>query len=142
MVWMISANGTMYDHASSFATNNFIDWRQQAKYSIGDIIYIYCTAPIKKVMYKCEVIKCNMKFKNRIPSKLATFFATKAQAQNSSKQKEENNLRGTKVIHKTYGKGIITKHNKVKKQICIEFDCGEKTFIVEALERGLLKTAE
>ncbi|MEE1291245.1 MAG: HNH endonuclease [Spirochaetota bacterium] len=62
MVWMISANGKMYDHASSFSTYGFIDWRQKAKYEIGDIVFIYCTNPLKKVMYKCEVIKCNMQF--------------------------------------------------------------------------------
>ena len=59
---MISANGKMYDHASSFSTNGFIDWRQRANYAIGDIVFIYCTRPIKKIMYKCEVVKCNMPF--------------------------------------------------------------------------------
>ena len=62
MIWMISANGKMYDHASSFATNGFIDWRQRAKYNVGDIVYIYCTRPFKKIMYKCEVVKHSMPF--------------------------------------------------------------------------------
>ena len=62
MIWMISANGKMYDHASSFATNGFIDWRQRAKYEIGDIVYIYCTRPLKRIMYKCEVVKHSMPF--------------------------------------------------------------------------------
>lgn len=62
MIWMISANGKMYDHATSFATNGFIDWRQRAKFNIGDIVYIYCTRPLMKVMYKCEVIKHSLRF--------------------------------------------------------------------------------
>ena len=62
MIWMISANGKMYDHASSFATNGFIDWRQRAKYSIGDIVYIYCTRPFMRVMYKCEVVRHSVPF--------------------------------------------------------------------------------
>ena len=62
MIWMISANGKMYDHASSFATNGFIDWRQRAKYSVGDLVYIYCTRPFKRVMYKCEVVNHSMSF--------------------------------------------------------------------------------
>ena len=66
MIWMISANGKMYDHASSFATNGFIDWRQRAKYSIGDIVYIYCTRPFMRVMYKCEVAKHSMQFSDCI----------------------------------------------------------------------------
>lgn len=70
MVWMIAANGKMYDHASSFSTNGFVDWRQRAKYNIGDTVYIYCTKPIKKVMYKCEVIKCDMPFSDCIDDRL------------------------------------------------------------------------
>ena len=62
MIWMISANGKMYDHASSFATNGFIDWRQCVKYTVGDIVYIYCTRPFMRVMYKCEVVKHSMPF--------------------------------------------------------------------------------
>ncbi len=62
MIWMISANGKMYDHARSFATNGFIDWRQKAKYNIGDTVYIYCTQPFKRVMYKCKVVKHSFPF--------------------------------------------------------------------------------
>lgn len=62
MNWMISANGKMYDHASSFATFGFIDWRQRANYSVGDVVFIYCTKPIKRVMYKCEIVECYKSF--------------------------------------------------------------------------------
>ena len=55
MHWMISANGKMYDHAAAFQHWGFIDWRQRAKYSVGDIVYIYCTKPFMKVMYKTVV---------------------------------------------------------------------------------------
>lgn len=64
MVWMISANGKMYDHASAFATFGFIDWRQRANYQIGDTVFIYCTRPIKKIMYKCEVEQCDKTFRD------------------------------------------------------------------------------
>lgn len=60
--WMISANGKMYDHASSFAKNGYIDWKQGLNYNIGDIVYIYCTKPIKKVMFKTIVEKESMPF--------------------------------------------------------------------------------
>lgn len=69
MIWMISANGKMYDHARSFAKNGFIDWRQRAKYSVGDVVYIYCTKPIKRVMFKCEVIKHSMTFSECLDDK-------------------------------------------------------------------------
>lgn len=56
MNWLISANGRMYDYASSFAHHGSIDWRQgNAKYSLGDIVYIYSTKPIQRIRYKCRV---------------------------------------------------------------------------------------
>ncbi|MDO4815024.1 MAG: HNH endonuclease [Bacillota bacterium] len=55
MNWMISANGKMYDHATAFQRWGFIDWRQRANYSVGDCVYIYCTRPYMKVMYKTVV---------------------------------------------------------------------------------------
>lgn len=56
MNWLISANSNIYDHASSFAHYGSVDWRQgNVKYSIGDIVYIYCTNPIKRIRYKCRV---------------------------------------------------------------------------------------
>ncbi len=56
MNWLISANGKMYDHASSFAHHGSIDWRQgNAKYILGDIVYIYCTNPVQRIRYKCKV---------------------------------------------------------------------------------------
>lgn len=61
MNWLISANGKTYDHASAFGKWGFIDWRQgKKKYSVGDNIYIYCTHPLKRIMYKTIVDKVNL----------------------------------------------------------------------------------
>lgn len=61
--WIISANGQIYDHASSFEKNGYIDWRQNNyKYEKGDIVYIYSTRPIKKVMFKAIVEKVALPF--------------------------------------------------------------------------------
>lgn len=63
MYWLMSANAKIYDHASSFEHYNFIDWRQgKVHFSVGDIVYIYCTTPLRKIRYKCEVKKLNMDF--------------------------------------------------------------------------------
>lgn len=51
--WLISANGKKYDHISSFNKNGYIDWKQNKfNYEINDIVYIYSTRPIKRVMFK------------------------------------------------------------------------------------------
>lgn len=60
MNWIISANSKMYDHAAAFQKWGFIDWRQRVKYTVGDIVYIYCTRPIQQIMYKTVVIKESM----------------------------------------------------------------------------------
>ena len=61
--WLISANGNIYDHVSSFAKNGYIDWKQNKfNYEINDIVYIYSTRPIKRVMFKAVVEKVKMPF--------------------------------------------------------------------------------
>jgi len=62
MNWMIAANGKMYDHASAFQKWGYIDWKQSANFEINDIVYIYCTKPYKRVMYKTKVIEINKFF--------------------------------------------------------------------------------
>ena len=65
MNWLISANSKIYDFSSSFEHFGFIDWKQgKSKYTIGDIVYIYCTRPIKKIRYKCLIEKIDLDFKN------------------------------------------------------------------------------
>ena len=63
MNWIISANSKVYDHASSFEHFGNVDWRQgNTKYQVGDIVFIYCTRPLKKIRYKCIVKKIDMSF--------------------------------------------------------------------------------
>lgn len=62
MNWIMSANGSIYDHAKSFNKYNYIDWKQSVKYKVNDIVYIYCTKPYQRIMYKTKVEKINLKF--------------------------------------------------------------------------------
>lgn len=62
MIWLISANASVYDHYSSFMKNGYIDWHQTVKYKIGDIVYIYCTKPVQMIRYKAVVTAINMPF--------------------------------------------------------------------------------
>jgi len=60
---MMSANSEMYDHARSFSDYGFIDWRQgKNKFQTGDVVFIYCTNPVKRVRYKCEVKETDIPF--------------------------------------------------------------------------------
>jgi Predicted restriction endonuclease len=60
MIWIIPANERYYDHVGSFKKNGAVDWAQQANYQVGDIVYMYVTAPTSKVSYKLLVKKINI----------------------------------------------------------------------------------
>ncbi|MDE7228224.1 MAG: HNH endonuclease [Treponemataceae bacterium] len=64
MNWLMPADPKIYDLAASFKENGYIDWHQyqKANFSIGDIVYIYCTKPIKAIRFKTRVIKTGLKF--------------------------------------------------------------------------------
>lgn len=60
--WIIPANENNYDCEASFAKNDYIDWRQNGNFNIGDIVYIYSTKPFQKIRYKTVVKKVSMDF--------------------------------------------------------------------------------
>ena len=53
--WIVSANGRIYDHQKAFVEQGYIYWRKVRNFAKGDVIYIYCTKPIGKIMYCTEV---------------------------------------------------------------------------------------
>ena len=61
MHWIIPSNPNIYKVADSFEKNGFIDWRQKNyKYEVGDIIYLYCSQTVRKIMFKSIVEKVNI----------------------------------------------------------------------------------
>jgi HNH endonuclease len=67
--WIISANTNLYDHFASFSTNGFINWRQVNSFQVGDIVFIYCTKPYKKIVFKTVVEKINQTVNNIVDDK-------------------------------------------------------------------------
>lgn len=55
--WIIPANSKRYNFFRAFNNNSFIDWTKKAKYEEGDIVYLYCTKPQQKIMYKTVIDK-------------------------------------------------------------------------------------
>ncbi len=62
MNWILSANSKKYNHHKAFEDYGYIDWTQKYNIQINDIIYIYCTRPIKRIEFKCVVEKTNLSF--------------------------------------------------------------------------------
>lgn len=64
--WIIPAKEKMFDFASAFESMGQIDWTQRANFNVGDTVYIYCTAPYKRIMYKTVVRKTNIPYNKMI----------------------------------------------------------------------------
>lgn len=60
MEWVISANHNKYDHVSAFKELPYIDWKQNANYSVGDKVFIYSTRPVSAIEFLVEVIETNI----------------------------------------------------------------------------------
>ncbi|NFQ68148.1 HNH endonuclease [Clostridium sporogenes] len=69
MNWIISSNSKIFQLTEAFKKREYIDWRQKVKFNIGDIVYIYCTKPLKKVMFKTIVDKVNIDFEDMTDDK-------------------------------------------------------------------------
>lgn len=68
--WIIPCNPAVYDTEASFEKNGFIDWRQNKnKYQPGDIVCIYCSQTIRKVMFKTIVEKVDIPSSEVTPDK-------------------------------------------------------------------------
>ena len=59
-------NINFYDAIRAYNELEEIDWTIRAKMSIGDEVYFYCSAPIKKILFKGIVTDVNVKFQDMI----------------------------------------------------------------------------
>lgn len=63
--WLVSANPKYYDIESAVnesEEHTFI-WKQSNNIAVGDIVYLYVTAPVSAIRYKCRAIEVNIPYK-------------------------------------------------------------------------------
>lgn len=60
--WIIPANPKYFDIMHAFDNTDVIDWKQSANIRVGDTVFMYVTAPVKSVIYRCEVVKNNIPY--------------------------------------------------------------------------------
>ncbi len=59
--WIVIANAKYYDLDRFVEERQIIDWQQRSiRYSVGDIVYFYCTAPDKRIKYGGRVIQTGL----------------------------------------------------------------------------------
>lgn len=60
--WIVPANPKYFDLEAAFHKENEIIWKQSSNINKGDITYMYVTAPISAILYKCKVTEVNIPY--------------------------------------------------------------------------------
>lgn len=58
--WIVPCNPQKYDLETELKNNDIVYWRQNAKYTIGDIVFIYLSAGRSVIRYKTTVTEINI----------------------------------------------------------------------------------
>lgn len=61
-VWMISASAKFFDHRKCFDELGQIYWKQHNNLQAGDTGYIYFSKPQQQVVFKYEIIACDLPY--------------------------------------------------------------------------------
>ncbi len=111
-VWMISANPKFFDHRACFDEMGVIYWKQYNNLQVGDTGYIYYSKPYQRVIFKFEVLACDLPFSEEVVpqkkfyKKEADFFATKEHNRLYKIQKVGESLSGKLTIENMMQNGL------------------------------------
>ena len=59
--WIIPCNPLIYNLQAAFTDGDEVYWRQNAKYEVGDIVYIYLSKGVGSIRYKAVVVGTDIK---------------------------------------------------------------------------------
>ncbi|MCH5256563.1 MAG: MmcQ/YjbR family DNA-binding protein [Lachnospiraceae bacterium] len=60
--WLIPANPKFYDIEHAFDNEEIIKWKQSSSIKVGDTIFIYVTAPVSAILYKCKAVEVDIPY--------------------------------------------------------------------------------
>ena len=58
--WLIASNPSKYNITDAFESNEVITWGLTSKLNVGDMVYVYLSAPNSCIKYRCTVDKVNV----------------------------------------------------------------------------------
>lgn len=58
--WLFPANPKYYDIMHAFAATDLLTWKQSARVRAGDTVFLYVSAPVKAIIYRCRVVKTDI----------------------------------------------------------------------------------
>ncbi|WP_018652899.1 MmcQ/YjbR family DNA-binding protein [Actinobacillus capsulatus] len=62
--WIVPANPKYYDVEQVLEVGAELLWKQSNNIAVGDIVYIYVTAPTAAIRCKCEALEVNLPYKS------------------------------------------------------------------------------
>lgn len=62
--WIIPCNPHSYDLQTALTNSDEVYWRQNARYEVGDIVYIYLSKGVSAIRYKAIVIGTDIEIKS------------------------------------------------------------------------------
>ena len=60
--WIVPANPKYYNLEKAFSEHDIILWKQSNHISVGDTVYLYITAPVSAICYKCEAVEVDIPY--------------------------------------------------------------------------------
>lgn len=64
--WILPWNKDVYNLPQCLIDFGVVEWRQQNKLAVGDIVFLYCSNPVCQIMYMMQVSKINIPFSDTI----------------------------------------------------------------------------
>lgn len=49
----------------AFADTDLLTWKQSARVQVGDTVFLYVSAPVKAIIYRCRVVKTDIPYDYR-----------------------------------------------------------------------------
>lgn len=72
--WFLACDTKRYDIHTLFKENGYCLWNQRRDFKVGDVVYLYETKPVSKVVYKAIVEEINIK--RNVPENSDNFYKT------------------------------------------------------------------
>lgn len=67
--WILPWNKNVFNLPKCLEDFGFVEWRQRNKLAVGDIVFIYCSNPLKQIKYMMQVSKIQIPFQESVNDK-------------------------------------------------------------------------
>lgn len=65
--WLVPANPKYYDIMHAFVDHDTITWKQSTTVRVGDTVFLYVSAPVKAIIYRCRVMATDIPYNYQSP---------------------------------------------------------------------------